>query len=99
MPYVVRPMSEAANTPADTDRLDARWHRALLDELCGFRRETASAGERAAARWLVEQLATAGACDARIEEEHGHQTFWWPLGLAVAGGVFAGVRGMGGRRI
>ncbi len=87
-------MPEAANKHAATDRLGERWHRALLDQLCGFGRETASAGEHAAARWLVEQLATAGACDPRIEEERGHQTYWWPLGLAGTGAVLAGVRGM-----
>ena len=87
-------MPEAASKPAAGDHLDERWHRALLDELCGFVRETASAGEHAAAQWLVGRLATAGAGDARVEEERGHQTFWWPLGLAAAGGVLAGVRGM-----
>ena len=87
-------MPEAASKPAAADHLDERWHRALLDELCAFRRETASAGEHAAAQWLVGRLATAGAGDARVEEERGHQTFWWPLGLAAAGGVLAGVRGM-----
>lgn len=87
-------MPEAANDPAVVDDLDERWHRALLDELCGFDRETASAGEQAAAQWLVGQLAAVGAGDARVEEERGHQTFWWPLGLAAAAGMLAGVRGM-----
>lgn len=90
-------MPEAASTPAAADHLDERWHRALLDELCGFGRETASTGARAAAQWLVEQLVTAGVPDARVEEERNHQTFWWPLGLAAAAGVLAGVRGMRGR--
>jgi hypothetical protein len=87
-------MAEAPSNPAAGDHLDECWHRSLLGELCGFERETASAGERAAARWLVARLATAGAADARVEEDRGHQTFWWPLGLAAAGGVLAGVRGM-----
>jgi len=64
-------MPPAASKPAAADRLGERWHRALLDELCGFGRETASAGEHAAAQWLVERLATAGAGDARVEEECG----------------------------
>src|SRR4051794_30957363 len=92
-------MSGASNHGAAADRLDERWHRALLDELCGFRRETASAGEHAAAQWLVDRLASEGAGDARVEEERGHETFWWPLGLAAAGGVLAGVRGMRGRSL
>lgn len=87
-------MSEAASMPTAANHLDGRWHRTLLDELCGFERETASKGERAAAEWLVGQLTTAGAPEARIEEERSHQTFWWPLGVAAAGGVLAGVRGM-----
>ena len=53
----------------------------MLEELCSFDRETASPGERAAAEWLVERLRAEGAADARIEEERGHHTFWWPLGL------------------
>src|ERR1700758_549992 len=92
-------MAEAPSNPAAGDHLDERWHRSLLGELCGFERETASAGERAAARWLVARLATAGAADARVEEDRGHQTFLWPLGLAAAGGVLAGVRGMRGRSL
>ncbi len=92
-------MPEATSGPATAGHLDERWHRELLEELCGFGRETASAGEHAAARWLVERLATAGASDARVEEERGHQTFWWPLGLAAAGGVIAGVCGMRGRSL
>ena len=83
-------MAGARIKPEAADYLDARWHRALLDELCAFGRETASAGERAAAEWLVERLAAEGVADARIEEQRGHQTFWWPLGLAAAGGVLAG---------
>lgn len=87
-------MPEPATKSAADDHLDERWHRALMDELCGFRRETGSAGEAAAARWLAGRLAMAGAGDARVEEARGHQTFWWPLGLAAAGGVLAGVHGM-----
>ncbi len=79
--------------------LDRGWHWALLKEFCCFRRETASAGERSAAEWLLARLASEGAGEARIEEERGHSTFWWPLGLAAAVGVLAGVRGMRGRSL
>lgn len=91
------PVPEAATECAAADYLEERWHRALLGELCSFGRETASAGEHAAAEWLLERLASVGADDAHLEEERGHQTFWWPLGLATAGGVLAGLRGMRGR--
>jgi hypothetical protein len=73
--------------------LDETWHRELLEELCGFERETASEGEAAAARWVVDRLSAEGAPDARVEEERGHHTFWWPLGIACAAGVVAGLRG------
>lgn len=79
--------------------LDRGWHRGLLDELCGFGRETASVGERSAAEWLLARLASEGAGEARIEEQRGHPTFWWPLGLAAAVGMLAGVRGMRGRSL
>jgi Peptidase family M28 len=85
--------------PTAADFLDEPWHRALLGELCSLTRETASCGEHAAARWLLKQLATEGADDVCIEGQRGHQTFWWPLGLASAAGVLAGVRAMRGRSL
>jgi hypothetical protein len=78
---------------------DEGWHRELLTELCSFDRETASAGEREAAEWVVARLAEHGATGARIEEERGHHTFWWPLGLTSAAGLLAGLRGMRGRSL
>jgi hypothetical protein len=92
-------MSKAASTPLGLPYLDQRWHQSLLEELCGLRRETASAGERAAAEWLVERLAIEGVGEVRIEEERGHHTFWWPLGVAAAGGMLAGLRGARGRSL
>jgi Peptidase family M28 len=85
--------------PTAADFLDEQWHRALLGELCSLTRETASCGEHAAARWLLKQLATEGADDVCIEGQRGHETFWWPLGLASAAGVLAGVRAMRGRSL
>lgn len=73
--------------------LQETWHRTLLDELCGFDRETATAGEHAAAGWLIARLTEEGVVDARIEEERSHQTFWWPIGLAAGTGVIAGAAG------
>jgi hypothetical protein len=83
-------MADTTMAKEAADYLDAGWHRALLDELCAFGRETASAGERAAAEWVLERLVAERVGEARIEELRGHQTFWWPLGLAAAGGVLAG---------
>jgi hypothetical protein len=80
------------STPA---HLDSPWHRELLAELCEFDRETASPGEHRAAGWLAERLGEHGA-DATIEEHTSHQTYWWPLGVACAAGVLAGL--IGGRR-
>ena len=90
-------MPAAARKLSAADCQDARWHRVLLDELCGFARGTGSAGERDAARWLVEQLVSAGVGEARIEEHRGHQTFWVPLGLCAAAGVLVGLRAARGR--
>ena len=92
-------ITDTASEAAGADYLDRRWHRTLLDELCGFTRETASDGERAAANWLRDRLAAEGAGEARIEEHGGHQTYWWPLGLAAGVGVFAGVRAIRGRSL
>src|SRR5262245_19304548 len=91
-------MAVTATAPAGP-HLDPSWHRELLDDLCRFDRETASDGERIAAAWLVERLRAEGVDDVRLEEERGHQTFWWPLGLTSAAGLLAGIRGMRGRSI
>ncbi len=92
-------MSTMATAPADLSYLDQRWYRSLLDELCGLPRGTASSGERVAAEWLVQRLASEGVREVRTEEERGHHTFWWPLGLAAAAGVLVGVRGARGRSL
>jgi peptidase M28-like protein len=78
--------------------LDSRWHRGLLDELCGFERETATAGERRAAQWLAAQLSEQGG-QARLETERLHSTFWWPLGLATGAGALAGLAALRGHRV
>jgi Peptidase family M28 len=91
-------MAATATAPA-SPYLDPSWHRELLDELCRLDRETASDGERVAAAWLVERLRAEGVDDIRLEEERGHHTFWWPLGLTSAAGFLAGIRGMRGRSV
>src|SRR5579862_8689769 len=99
MPVGCRLMLDAARNSPAADDLDARLHRVLLDQLCRFARETGSAGERDAASWLVEQLMSAGAGEARIEEHRAHQTFWGPLGLCAAAGGVAGLRAARGRSL
>ncbi len=63
----------AARDPAD-------W-KALIHELAGFERPSASAGERHAAERIAEILRALG-CETAIEQERAHGGYWWPLGLA-----------------
>jgi hypothetical protein len=60
-------------------------------------RGSARPGERVAAQWLVERFRRAG-CDARIETERAHGSYWWPLGLPSAAGLGAGVAALAGSR-
>jgi hypothetical protein len=83
--------------PVVADPPDEARMRSLLDELCSFERETATGGERRAAEWLAAQLRARG-LEPRLEEERVHSTFWWPLGIASAMGVAAGIAGRRGRR-
>jgi Peptidase family M28 len=72
--------------------------REWLEELERIDRPSASEGEREAAEWIVERFTELGA-EARIEAETAHGTYWWPLGLGAALGVFGGWLGMRGRRL
>ncbi len=53
-------------------------------------RGSARPGERDAAEWLVERFTKLG-CDARVETEQAHGSYWWPLGLPSAAALGAGV--------
>jgi hypothetical protein len=77
--------------------LDQAWLRGLVEPLSSIHRPTASPGERRAAEWLLERLRELGV-DGEIELETVHGTFWWPLGLAAATGVAAGVATLRGHR-
>ena len=72
--------------------------RADLEEavrhLASFERPSASDGERRAAEWIARRLRDHG-CQARIEEERAHGTYWWPMGLLCA---LAGAAALTGRR-
>lgn len=78
-----QPTAAQAPRAPDADRL-RRW----LDELSAIERPSASAGEREAAAWIVARLQELGA-EARIEREHAHGTYWWPLGIGAAAGALA----------
>ena len=61
--------------------------RELMDEalrhLAAIERPSASEGERVAADWIAASLRELG-CEARVEAESAHGTFWWPLGILNA---------------
>jgi peptidase M28-like protein len=77
---------------------DAAALRAELEDvvrhLASFERPSASEGERRAAEWIARRLSERG-CDARVEQERAHGTYWWPMGLLCA---LAGAAALTGRR-
>ncbi|HSI81299.1 MAG TPA: M28 family peptidase [Solirubrobacterales bacterium] len=79
------------------NRADEGWLRDRVAALASIHRPTASPGERLAAEWVVEELRACGA-EVRIEAESSSGGYWWPLGLAAAAGVVAGVATLTGRR-
>jgi len=75
-------------TTVKRDQLEAR-SRELIGELAAFERPSASDGEKRAAVIIAEQLRADG-CDAELEQERAHGTYWWPLGLlTLASGLAA----------
>jgi Zn-dependent M28 family amino/carboxypeptidase len=70
--------------------------RAELEEtvrhLASFERPSASDGERRAADWIAGRLREHG-CDAHVEEERAHGTYWWPVGIPCAVAAAAGLSG------
>ncbi|MEA2303729.1 MAG: hypothetical protein QOH43_1009 [Solirubrobacteraceae bacterium] len=75
--------------PPDPELIeDAVRHLASVD------RPSASEGERVAAEWIAAALRDEG-CEARVEAERAHGTYWWPLGTLTA---IAGIAGAAGRR-
>jgi Peptidase family M28 len=91
MPGAVQPSTDASA------QLDEGWLRDLVETLCSIHRPTASQGERRAAEWLLAKLREHGA-RGEIELDRAHGTFWWPLGLAAAGAMLAGIATLRGRR-
>jgi Peptidase family M28 len=78
--------------------LDQAWLRDLVETLCSIHRPTASVGERRAAEWLLARLREQGA-HGEVELQRAHGTYWWPLGLAAAGGIAAGLATLRGHRV
>ena len=70
---------------------------AALHQLAAIERSSASPGEAEAARWIAARLEELG-CEAQVEQERAHGTYWWPLGLAAAAGAVGGVLAARGRR-
>jgi hypothetical protein len=89
---------EAATDTTSAGHLDTSWLRAQVEELSAIHRPSASPGEREAAEWLVARLGEEGA-EGRIEVEDGHGGYWWPLAVANAAGVLAGLAALRGRRL
>jgi hypothetical protein len=85
-------MAGSVADSAVRDRLEAS-----VRALCQIRRESASAGEREAAEWIVAQLAELG-FEARIETEPATGGYWRPLGLLSAITIAAGIAASRGRR-
>jgi len=69
--------------------------RRTIEHLTSWERPSASDGERRAAIWIADQLASHGFAVA-VEEERAHGTYWWPMGLFS---LAAGLAGLAGRRL
>jgi hypothetical protein len=63
---------------------------ALIGELAGMRRESASPGTRRAAATIAARLAELG-LEPRLERESMHGTYWVPLGLLEGAAALASV--------
>jgi hypothetical protein len=64
-----------------------------IRHLAAIDRPSASEGEREAAEWIAETLRGLG-CEARVEAEDAHGTYWWPLGVLTAMAGMAGLRAL-----
>jgi hypothetical protein len=92
----LNPSTKSADPPENDDRSAppaspvepgaGGWLRDRLEQLERIERPSASAGEREAAEWIVDQFEAIGA-DARIESEAAHGTYWWPIAIGTAAGT------------
>jgi hypothetical protein len=72
---------DAARIAADVAALAAQY------------RDSAGAGERAAATWVRDRLAAAGATDAQVQAYRGRATYGWSFAGHAAAGVAAALHG------
>ena len=72
---------------------DATAIAADVAALASQHRDSAWAGERAAAPWVRDRLAAAGATDARVEPYRGRGTYGWSFAAHAAAGAVAALRG------
>jgi hypothetical protein len=84
-----------SKTPGDAPRLAspswlAQELRAVVHELAGFDRPSASEGERRGAESIAARMRELGH-PARVEVERAHGGYWWPLGLLNSGIALAGL--------
>lgn len=96
-PSVFRPRTVTASSviPA-TGEADLELLEEVVRTLAGWKRPSASEGERRAAMWIAARLRELGVDQVRLEEEPAHGGYWWPLGLlSLASGIAALA---GGRR-
>jgi acetylornithine deacetylase/succinyl-diaminopimelate desuccinylase-like protein len=77
---------------ADTSSVSGeqeQWRQAIY-ELAALHRPSASEGEREAAELIAQQLEELG-CRVTVEKESAHGGYWWPIVLANAMALAAGV--------
>jgi hypothetical protein len=67
--------------------------RADVEALAAMTRDSAGAGERAAAAWLADRLRAAGAQDVRVEPYRSQGTYAWIHAAHAAVGLLAAARG------
>ena len=84
---VTQPAPAAAYTP------DLAAIQADVEALAAMRRDTAGAGERAAAAWVAARLAQAGGAEAHVQPYRGRATYGWSFAAHPAAGAAATVRG------
>ena len=85
-------MATDANHTANgvTDEVLRDLAQEAVGYLASFDRPSASDGERRGADWIAARLREEG-CDAVVEEERAHGTYWWPLGLMT---LLSGLAGL-----